>query len=183
MMDAPGSFYVDIKDRRVLVLSTASNNMRDVSVRISNITRSVLGWSESVMATLSDNSSSALGGDSSNGEVTSVAAEEGYMGKYLLDLRKRISSLKEYREGNVGLLHPFIHPSTTCQSLYVIIVGTIQRSVADKIELISDPARLRRDYHQSHDSSDHSTSGVGFWSLLTNLSLYLLARYVIVKKQ
>jgi len=158
MMDAPGSFYVDIKDRRVLVLSTASNNMRDVSVRISNITRSVLGWSESVMATLSDNSSSALGGDSSNGEV-SVAAEEGYMGKYLLDLRKRISSLKEYRE------------------------GTIQRSVADKIELISDPARLRRDYHQSHDSSDHSTSGVGFWSLLTNLSLYLLARYVIVKKQ
>ena len=109
MMDAPGSFYVDIKDRRVLVLSTASNNMRDVSVRISNITRSVLGWSESVMATLSDNSSSALGGDSSNGEVTSVAAEEGYMGKYLLDLQKRISSLKEYREGNVGLLHPFIH--------------------------------------------------------------------------
>ena len=93
----------------MLVLSTASNNMRDVSVRISNITRSVLGWSESVMVTLSDNSSSALGGDSSNGEVTSVAAEEGYMGKYLLDLRKRISSLKEYREGNVGLLHPFIH--------------------------------------------------------------------------
>ena len=69
-------------------------------------------------------------------------------------------------------------------TLYVIIEGTIQRSVADKMELISDPAKLRHNYHlSSHDSSDHSTGGVRFWSLLTNLTLYLVARYVIVKKQ
>lgn len=103
---------MDIKDRRVLALSAASNNMRDVSVRMSNITRSVLGWSEAVMVTLCDNTSSALSGDSSNGEVaasSAAAVEEGYMGKYLLDLRKRISSLKEYREGNVELLYPSIY--------------------------------------------------------------------------
>jgi len=60
------------------------------------------------------------------------------------------------------------------------IIGTTQRSVTDKMALISDPARLRQNYH---DSSDSPTGGVGFWSLLTNLTLYLLARYIIVKKQ
>lgn len=128
-MDVPGSFYVDIKDRRVLALSAASNNMRDVSVRMSNITRSVLGWSEAVMASLCDNSSSALSGDSSNGEVS---AAEGYMGKYLLDLRKRISSLKEYREGNVGLLlllhvNHTTYQSTACQSHHLSTLRDNQR--------------------------------------------------------
>lgn len=64
-----------------------------------------------------------------------------------------------------------------------MIEGTIQRSVADKMKLISDPVKLRQNYHLSHDSSDHSTGGIRFWSLLTNLTLYLVARYIIVKKQ
>jgi len=107
-MAIPGSFYVDIKDRRVLALSAVYNNMRDVSVRVSNITRSVLDWSD--MLIVMRESSSALC-HSSNGEIVASVADGGYMGKCLLDLRKRISSMKEYREGNVALCMtaPVIH--------------------------------------------------------------------------
>ena len=63
-------------------------------------------------------------------------------------------------------------------------LGIIQRTVKDKIDLIADPTRLRQIYHNGHESSDNSTSsGGGFWSLLLNLTVYLLARFIIIKKQ
>ena len=172
-----GAFYVDRKAVRVAALETLATSTKDLSMRVSSVTRALLHRVEvevelevadmvevEVQETdegivLVDKLDSSRGEEGE--EQVEVPAERairptgtqsniGIMGKALKDITRHVNSTKEGRN------------------------GSITANITAKLKLLQDPTILRQ---RSEVTSSYSP---GFL-LLRDICGYLLVRYMLVK--
>eukprot|EP01032_Pedospumella_encystans_P015473 gene15473-17693_t len=179
-----GAFYVDRKAVRVAALDAVNNSSKEITLRACNLARTLL--EEKLQREESESDVLFSNFEEEDEEEDSTAGEEelqehaergstataedtqgadaqpafttkrkasvprvGIMEKQMSEVRRRVATTREGRDGSIAAM------------------------VADKVKLISDPARLRK-----AAAPGWNTMGL---LLLRDLSIYLVARFVFMK--
>ena len=182
-----GAFYVDRKAVRVAALDAVNNSSKEITLRACNLARTLLeeklhrenpesdvlcsnfdaedeeeeeegsSAGEEELQEHAERGSTATAEDTQGADAQPASSTKrkasvprvGIMEKQMSEVRRRVATTREGRDGSIAAM------------------------VANKVKLISDPAKLRQ-----AAAPGWNTMG---WLLLRDLSIYLVARFVFIK--
>lgn len=152
------AYYDDHKTMRVLALNELNNNMKNIGMRISSVGRKLVFNVEQYFEVDDEDEGMGVDGsaiESAGSFCASPRGAQSEMGLIKLALKGSVKRVASLREGRDG---------------------TLAAEMEAKVKLISNPDALKR----THMSSERAWA----WLItLRNVAIYLLARWLFIKKQ